>query len=337
MKRRSLLPDRRRGRPQKFGRPSELVALTLPNDVIRGLRRIDDDVAKAIVRLYELAPIWARESTADVELVSIADRLFLIVVNTSVIRRLPAVDIIPLEGNRAFLALAPGRGVSDLELAVIDRLGDASDVVSVRERQALEQLRRQLRAWHDDPSLQFHSRAIIVVEIAAAARTAHAARRVADGQPDAELVPFADRRSLIVVNSTVIRSLPGVDIISLGRARAFLALPPGRVVGDLELAVGDQLKKADPRERQALDDLRRQLKTWRRNTAMAFHARAIIVVESLAAARSRSSSTAARAAAGKRDGRTGARRAMRQGPASQPLPQAIADRQSARRSPPYVR
>src|ERR1700730_11680636 len=34
---------RGRGRPQKFGRPGELVQLTLPTDVIRGLRQMDDD------------------------------------------------------------------------------------------------------------------------------------------------------------------------------------------------------------------------------------------------------------------------------------------------------
>src|ERR1700680_4626734 len=87
-------PSRRRGRPQKFGRPSELVPLTLPTDVVRGLRKIDSDLAKAIVRLFEMAPTWAHEATADAELVSIADRHFLIVVNGSVIRSVPGVDII---------------------------------------------------------------------------------------------------------------------------------------------------------------------------------------------------------------------------------------------------
>jgi hypothetical protein len=304
MKRRAPSLHRRPGRPRKFGRPSKLVALTLPIDVIRGLRQIDNDVANAVVRLYELAPMWARESTADVEMVSMAAGLLLIVVNTTVIRTLPGVDIIPLDGNRGFFALAPGRGVSDLELAVIDRLGDASDIVGVRERQALEQLRRQLREWHNDSSLQFHSRAIIVVETTAGASGKQTGHQPVDRPPDVELAPFADGRSLIVVNSTVIRSLPGVDIIPLGRARAFLALVPGRVVGDLELAVLDQLRKADALERRALDQLRRQLKMWRQNSALEFHARAIIVVAPLAAARD-----------------------------ARPPRQAVAARQSTRRSP----
>jgi len=162
---------RRRGRPSKFGRPSQLVALTLPLDVVRGLRKIDRDLARAIVRVFEGAPNAADESSEDLqpdaELLKIADRRSLIVVNSVIIRSLPGVAIVPLDGTRGFLALEPGRGVSDLELAVIDRLDDA---VQARERQALEQLRRQLKTWRREPTLRFHGRAIIVVETLAASR-----------------------------------------------------------------------------------------------------------------------------------------------------------------------
>jgi hypothetical protein len=278
---------RRRGRPEKFGRPAELVQVTLPVDVVRGLSKIDDDLGRAIVQLFERAPAWALESTRDFELVCIADRQFLIVINAAVVRSLPGVDIIPLEGNRAFLALAPGRGVSDLELGVIDRLGESSLVIPARERLALEQLRLQLRAWREDPSLRFHGRALIVVD-------AHAAQRVKDaagnghnghGQPDVELVCFSDERCLIVVNSTVIKDLPGVDIVPMGRSRAFLALAPGSTVSDLELAIIDRMNLAtDERERQMLEHLRGQLKAWRHDATLEFHARTIIVVESIAPA-----------------------------------------------------
>jgi hypothetical protein len=292
-------PHRRRGRPQKFGRPSTLVPLTLPTDVVRGLRKIDDDLAKAIVRLFETAPAWAHESTVDAELLSIADRHSLIVVNALAIRSLPGIDVIPLAGHRAFLALAPGRGVADLELAVIDRLGDARALIDARERRALEQLRRQLRGWRGDSALRFLTRSIIVVETTGARRVKATARQPVNGQVDVDLVPFADRRSLIVVNSSVVRSLPGVDIIPLSRGRALLALAPGRVVSDLELAVHDRLGDATvARERQALEHLRRQLKTWRGNDVLEFHARAIIVVESLAT-RSKGPSASARAQTGR--------------------------------------
>jgi hypothetical protein len=139
--------------------------LTLPDDVVRGLRKIDPDVGWAIVALFEKSPTRApveSEAQPDVELVTIADRRSLIVVNRAVINHLRDVNIVPLHGDRAFLALDAGRGMTDLELAVIDSLDDAS--VDPRERKALQALRSQLRSWRHDGSLKFHSRSIIVVE-----------------------------------------------------------------------------------------------------------------------------------------------------------------------------
>jgi hypothetical protein len=154
----------RRGRPSKFGRPSHVVALTLPEDVIRGLRKVHPDIAWAIVTLFEKRPTRVPDESAqpDAELVTIAERRSLIVVNRAVFRSLPDINIIPLSGNRAFLALDAGRGMTDLELAVIDKLDDPT--IERRERLALKGLRAQLKAWRHDRSLRFHSRAIIVVE-----------------------------------------------------------------------------------------------------------------------------------------------------------------------------
>jgi hypothetical protein len=75
---------------------------------------------------------------------------------------MPGISVIPLTGNRALLALEAGRGMADLELAIIDRLDDVA--VDSRERMALRDLRRQLREWRQGGVLRFHPRAIIVVE-----------------------------------------------------------------------------------------------------------------------------------------------------------------------------
>ena len=155
----------KRGRPQKFGRPSQVVALTLPEDVLRGLRKVHHDLGWAIVALFEKSPARASvepEALPDVELVTVADRRSLIVVNRAVFRRLPGVSIVPLHGERAFLALEDGHGMTDLELAVIDSLDDQT--VEPRERVALQSLRAQLRTWRHDRTLRFHARSIIVVE-----------------------------------------------------------------------------------------------------------------------------------------------------------------------------
>jgi hypothetical protein len=157
---------RRRGRPPKFGCPTEFVALTLPREVIEGLRKIDSDLAWAIVTLFEKRPPRGTSATdkrpPDTELVSIADRQSLIVVNRSAFKSLPGIQIIPLNGDRAFLALEPGRGMTDLELTVIDRLADPA--IPVRERKALKELRARLREWRLAPTLRCHTRTIIVVE-----------------------------------------------------------------------------------------------------------------------------------------------------------------------------
>lgn len=132
---------------------------------MRGLRKLDPDVGWAIVALFEKSPARAPvelDAQPDVELVAIADRRSLIVVNRAVINHLRDVNLVPLHGDRAFLALDAGRGMTDLELAVIDSLDDPS--VEPRERRALQTLRGQLRTWRHDQTLRFHSRSIIVVE-----------------------------------------------------------------------------------------------------------------------------------------------------------------------------
>jgi hypothetical protein len=163
------MPLHKRGRPSKFGRPSQVVALTLPADVVRGLRRVDPDVACAVVSLFEKSA--ARRSSEptthpDVELVTIADRRSLIVVNRSVIQHLRGVNIMRLHGDRAFLALEEGKGMADLELAVIDSLDDPAR--ESREQAALQLLRTQLREWRHNRKLRFRTRSIIVVENAGA-------------------------------------------------------------------------------------------------------------------------------------------------------------------------
>jgi hypothetical protein len=169
------MPDGRgkRGRPPKFGRPSQVVALTLPEEVVRGLRRVHPDLAWAVVTLFEKQPRRASSALQDrvqpdVELVTIADRRSLIVVNRAAFKKLPGVQIVPLDSRRAFLALEPGRGMADLELAVLDRIENAA--VAAPERQALARLRNELRIWRHDRTLRFHSKAIIVAERVSARR-----------------------------------------------------------------------------------------------------------------------------------------------------------------------
>ena len=161
----------KRGRPPKFGRPGQVVAVTLPAEVVRGLRRINPDLAWAIVRLFERNGKGVSRAQArrpDSELVSVANGRSLIVVNRAVLKQLPGVSVIPLNDDRAFLAFDRDASFADLELAVLERLQRRS--LSARERKALSELRAHVQRWRHDPKLHCEMRSIIVLEKATARR-----------------------------------------------------------------------------------------------------------------------------------------------------------------------
>jgi hypothetical protein len=148
----------RRGRPPKYGRPAQLVTFTLPDDVLAWLKTLHSDPAWAIVKLHQ-QDARRRRPIALAELVQLPERRALILVNAEVLGHLPGVNIIPLSDGRGFLALEAGRGVADLEIAVIDRL--EAPRLPGREREALMALRDKLREWRQQ-GVGFESRAIIV-------------------------------------------------------------------------------------------------------------------------------------------------------------------------------
>ncbi|MGH9382981.1 MAG: hypothetical protein ACRD2N_01615 [Vicinamibacterales bacterium] len=150
----------RRGRPPKFGRRAQLITLTLPEDVVQWLSSVDPDLGWAIVKLHERTVQGRRSKPIQVaDLVQLPGQRALILVQPEPFRNLKGVSIIPLADGRGFLALESGRGVSDLELAVIDRLD--SESLATDEREALGHLRMLLRQWRQD-GVRFESRSIIV-------------------------------------------------------------------------------------------------------------------------------------------------------------------------------
>lgn len=168
----------RRGRPPKYGTPSKIVAVTLPADVVAELETIQDDLGWAIVRLVEQRrqqhngatkreprPAAAAAEVAAAELVSVGAGDSLIVVNSAVVRSIPGVQMIPLSETEAFLALEPGKGMADLELAVQDH---CESLRAGKAKSGAERLLSQLRQWRRDKKRAFHSRAIILVSERAA-------------------------------------------------------------------------------------------------------------------------------------------------------------------------
>lgn len=168
----------KRGRPPKYGSPSKIVAVTLPEEVVTELEGIHDDLGWAIVRLTEQRRhaksagidaepqtkrrrIAAAKSVAAAELVSVGPGQSLIVVNSATVRTIPGVQMIPLSDTEAFLALEPGKGMADLELAVQDHIEKLR--AGSREKAAATQLLTKLRRWRRDEALTFQPRAIILV------------------------------------------------------------------------------------------------------------------------------------------------------------------------------
>lgn len=173
-------PKRRRGRPPKFGRPSQMIALTLPDEVLEALRSMHPDPGWAIVQLVEAnlqgGAQPRRPATVDVaQLAHLPGRRALIVVRAEAFSSLEGVSTIPLSDGRAFLAFDTAGGIAALELAILDRL-DALPSKS-GERTTLARMREIVRAWRRDRTLTFRTKSILVAE-----STTHDERRPPLGQ-----------------------------------------------------------------------------------------------------------------------------------------------------------
>jgi hypothetical protein len=152
----------RRGRPQKYGRPSQVVALTLPRTTVQRLNQVHADLGWAIVSLVDTQRKGGPEETPpDVALVEVGNGQFLIVVHAAAFRVVPGVQLVPLSKTQAFLALDPGRTMADLEVLVRDRLEQLKR--PSRQQRALAALGRELRKWRRDPTMEPESRAIIIL------------------------------------------------------------------------------------------------------------------------------------------------------------------------------
>ena len=153
----------RRGRPPKYGGPSEVVAVTLPRRVVAALRRQHSDLGWAIVGLVERTDRAKNATTPerDVQLVEVGNHEYLIVVNAGLFHALRGVQLVPFSTTQAFLALEPGHGITDLELAVLDRLAQLK--TPSRERRGVAFLGEQLRKWRLDQHFETQPRSIIIV------------------------------------------------------------------------------------------------------------------------------------------------------------------------------
>lgn len=151
--------------------------MTLPEDVVAWLHSINPDPAWAVVRLFERAERLGRKAVASrpvADLVPLPRNRSLILVQPDLLAHVQGVAVIPLADGRGFLALEPGKGLADLELALLDRI--ESRACQEQERAGLTAMRETIRGWRQS-GLRFTERAILVAE----------RRTAADSQPLAQL------------------------------------------------------------------------------------------------------------------------------------------------------
>jgi hypothetical protein len=117
-------PEPRRGRPQKFSRPSRAVTLTLPDDVIAVLRTIDTDLSRAVVRV--VTPLARDAPRATAELVTFGDRAMIIVPPNPSFKKRIGVELVPLPDGRALLSFDGQLSIAEFELRLGDAIADAT-------------------------------------------------------------------------------------------------------------------------------------------------------------------------------------------------------------------
>jgi hypothetical protein len=158
----SLLPPRRgRGRPRKFAAPSRAVTLTLPEDTLSRLSRIDEDISHAIVRLC------ARHRPASgprppAELAAFGRRAVITIRPTPSLERRVGIDLVPLPNGRALISFDQPKTIPDLELTLNDALEDRT--LAAEERQVFESIRAILREARRSADVRLLRRSIIVLE-----------------------------------------------------------------------------------------------------------------------------------------------------------------------------
>jgi hypothetical protein len=150
---------RRRGRPRKFAAPSRAVTLTLPEETLARLARVDADISRAIVRLADAhRPAAARAA----ELAAFGPRAVITIQPVPALERRVGVDLVPLPNGRALISFDQPKTIADLELTLHDALEERT--LSAEERQVFEAIRSILKEARLSSDVRLVRRSIIVLE-----------------------------------------------------------------------------------------------------------------------------------------------------------------------------
>lgn len=153
-------PAPRRGRPRKFVTPSRAVTLTLPEDVLEALSRLDGDLGRAIVRLAQ--PVLGDRPHPPAELATFGRHSVIIVTPSRTLERRTGVDLLHLPDGRALISFDQLTTIADLELLIEDALEDRS--LPALDRDVFEAIRAILRSARRSDSVALLQRNVIVLE-----------------------------------------------------------------------------------------------------------------------------------------------------------------------------
>ena len=151
------------GRPQKYGRPSHAVTLTLPEDVLSRLGTVDADLGRAIVALVERkGPSRARSRRPAAEIARFGSHAVIVVTPVKALKRIAGVELVPVGDGRALISLEHPHSVPLLELGVRDAIERGA--ISQLERRTLEAVADILRHTRSSRGMSLEERTIIVLE-----------------------------------------------------------------------------------------------------------------------------------------------------------------------------
>ena len=150
-----------RGRPQKFGRPARAVTLTLPEDVLAVLTRLDDDVSRAVVRIVQ--PLAADVVPhAPAELSKHGDAAVIVIRPVAALERIPGVTLVPMPDGRALISLDDSMTTYEFELNLRDALDDRN--IDRADLPAMQSILEILRSARQTRGVALQQRRIIVLQ-----------------------------------------------------------------------------------------------------------------------------------------------------------------------------
>lgn len=156
-----------RGRPQKFGRPSRAITLTLPEDVIAALTSVDEDLSRAVVRLTQ--PLVADVvPMPPAELSKYGDSAVIVIKPVEALRRIPGVTLVPLPDGRALISLEGTMTTPDFELKIRDVLDESN--LEAGDRSVITSIVEILKSARRTRGVEVRQRSIIVLQTAGRVR-----------------------------------------------------------------------------------------------------------------------------------------------------------------------